>query len=97
MDSERRDTLSPTKSSFNLATSPEDAETPVENGQVIRAIQLTDLTTGFFAITVVLKLNGPAGEVSPSRFRTWDNAVATSTNTVASRTRSSSSLLLARP
>lgn len=32
MDSESRDTLSPTKSSFNLPTSPEDAETPIENG-----------------------------------------------------------------
>ena len=42
--------------------------------QVIRAIQLTDLTTGFFAITVVLKLNGPAGEVSPEPFSTGVSA-----------------------
>lgn len=36
MNDESRDTLSPTKSSFNpsfnLATSPEYAETPIENG-----------------------------------------------------------------
>lgn len=32
MDAESRDMLSPTNSSFNLATSPEDAETPIENG-----------------------------------------------------------------
>jgi hypothetical protein len=32
MESESRDHLSPTKSSFNLATSPEDAETPISNG-----------------------------------------------------------------
>ena len=32
MDAESKDRLSPTKSSFNLATSPEDAETPIQNG-----------------------------------------------------------------
>ncbi|KAJ5551244.1 hypothetical protein N7535_000813 [Penicillium sp. DV-2018c] len=31
MDIESRDTLSPTKSSFNLATSPEGSETPIDN------------------------------------------------------------------
>jgi hypothetical protein len=34
MESESRGHLSPTKSSFNLATSPEDAETPIQNGSV---------------------------------------------------------------
>lgn len=37
------------------------------SSQVISAIQLTDLITGLFAITVVLKLNGPA-DVSPKPF-----------------------------
>jgi hypothetical protein len=32
MDAESRDHLSPTRSSFNLATSPEGAETPIQNG-----------------------------------------------------------------
>lgn len=36
--------------------------------QVISEIQPTDLITGLFAITVVLKLNGPAGDVSPEPF-----------------------------
>lgn len=35
---------------------------------MFQAIQLTDLTTGLFAITVVLKLNGPAGDVFPEPF-----------------------------
>lgn len=38
------------------------------SSQAISAIQLTDLITGLFAITVVLKLNGPAGDVSPEPF-----------------------------
>lgn len=45
--------------SNNLASPP---------SRTISTIQLTDLITGLFAITVVLKLNGPAGDVSPEPF-----------------------------
>lgn len=42
--------------------------------EVIRALQLTELITGLFAITVVLKLNGPAGDMSPEPFSTGVSA-----------------------
>jgi hypothetical protein len=105
MDFGSKDRLSPTKSSFNLSPAPEDTVSPIENGASdMTAAGPFNFSTTVMAKSPVVKSVSPIAiplseyeNTNQFSFRTLDNVAATSTSTVASHTRSSSSLPLAPP